>query len=178
MNLIKKLLKRNLLLLGFLVLTFTANAQNRKYIANHRAIATVLSKKYGIPAPVILSVAAVESSGGKCPVARVLNNHFGMEGKNSFVNRKGHKSRYKQYANVFASYIDFCNVISRKRFYKRLKDKEDCKAWVTAISHAGYSEQPEEWEKKVLGVLHTIKTSVHKPVSHKMQSSPALASVK
>jgi Bax protein len=173
MALTKKLLSSSLLVLLFLALMFTANAQNRNYIANHKAIATVLSKRYGIPAPVILAIAAVESSGGKCPVAKVLNNHFGMEGKNSFVNRKGHKSRYKQYANVFASYLDFCNVISRKHFYKRLKNNENSTVWVMAISHAGYSELPEEWEKKVLGVLHSIQ-----PKTVKMHTSPALASVK
>jgi len=156
---------------------FTANAQNKSYIANHKAIATVLSKRYGIPAAVILAVAAVESSGGKCPVAKVLNNHFGMEGKNSFVNWKGHTSRYKQYANVFASYLDFCNVISRKHFYKRLKNNEDNVAWVKAMSHAGYSEVPEEWEKKVFGMLHAIHPGSARPKSVKIHTSPALASV-
>ncbi len=173
MILTRSLLKRNLLLVGFLALMFTASAQNRSYIANHKAIAALLSKKYGIPSAVILAVAAVESSGGTCAVARVLNNHFGMAGKNEFVNKKGHKSRYKQYANEFASYLDFCKVISRKHYYKHLRDKEDCLAWVKAMSHSGYSEVPEEWENKVLGVLHTIKPSVHK-----LQSSPALASAK
>lgn len=175
MILTRKLLKKNLLLLGFMAIVMTATAQNKSYIANHKAIATVLSKKYGIPAAVILAVAAIESSGGKCAVARVLNNHFGMEGKNSFVNKKGHKSRYKQYANEFASYLDFCKMISRKHFYKRLKDKQDCDAWVTAMSHAGYSETPEEWEKKVLGVLYTITPGHHKVHT---SPSPALASAK
>ena len=172
MALTKKLLKSTLLTICLMLLVIGAHAQNKTYIANHKAIATVLSKRYGIPASVILSIAAIESSGGKCPVARVLNNHFGMEGKNCFVNRKGHCSRYKQYANVFASYLDFCNVISRKRFYNRLKDNEDAKAWVIAISHAGYSEVPDEWQKKVLGVLHTIT-----PKKVKMQVQPTFAAV-
>ncbi|MES2701249.1 MAG: glucosaminidase domain-containing protein [Bacteroidota bacterium] len=155
MLVIQRLIKRKVLVLGLLAFMFTANAQNKKYISNHKLLAAVLSEKYGIPASVILSVAAIESSGGAGPAARVLNNHFGMEGKNSFVNNKGHKSRYKQYNNAIESYIDFCNVIARKRFYPTLKNNTDPKAWVKAISRAGYSEQPEQWERKVFSVLHS-----------------------
>lgn len=144
-------------MLILLVSVFSAQAQNKKYIDNHKVIAKVLAERYGIPAPVILAVAAVESSGGKGPAAKVLNNHFGIEGKNNYVNHLGHSSRYKQYPNVFASYLDFCKLITHKRFYHKLKGKDDIKAWVMAISHAGYSEQPEEWAQKVLGVLATIK---------------------
>ena len=136
--------------------TFCANAQNKSYITNHKLMAALLSAQYGIPAPVILSIAAIESSGGMAPTARVLNNHFGMVGRNSFVNHKGKKSRYKEYSNELASYVDFCRVISRKHFYNRLKDNADCTKWVKAISHCGYSEQPAQWEQKVFSVLSTL----------------------
>lgn len=131
--------------------------QNEKYIANHRILATLLSHHYGIPASVILAVATVESSGGAGPAAKVLNNHFGMVGHNNYVNRYGHKSRYKQYDNVIASYIDFCELVTRKRFYARLKDNDDPAVWVKALSRCGYSEVPEEWEAKVFGVMHAYK---------------------
>ena len=147
------------------VSVFCANAQNKSYIFNHKVVAAILSQTYGIPASVILAVAAVESSGGQGPAAKVLNNHFGIVGKNSFINKRGHKSRYKQYNNELASYLDFCRLISHKRFYHRLKGSTDNVAWVNAISHAGYSEQPEQWKQKVLGVL----------VSMRLQSSYSLA---
>jgi Bax protein len=166
---LRKLLKRNLLVLGMLVAGFAANAQNSAYITNHKALATVLSKRYGIPAPLILAVATIESSGGKGPAAKVLNNHFGIEGKNDIVNHRGHKSRYKQYANEFASYIDFCRLLTRKRFYSKLKGNEDCVAWVKAMSRAHYSEVPEEWEQKVFSVLVTITHNI------KLKSSAVLA---
>lgn len=136
---------------------FTANAQNKSYISNHKLLATVLSERYGIPASVILSIAAIESSGGAGPAAKVLNNHFGMEGKNNVATPNGKKSRYKQYSNVIESYIDFCNVISRKKFYPSLKNNKNATAWVKAISHCGYSETPEAWEDKVFSVLHSSK---------------------
>jgi Bax protein len=153
MTIINKILKRKFLVLVLMVAIFSANAQNKKYITNHKIIATVLGEHYGIPASVILAVAAVESAGGSGAVAKVLNNHFGIVGHNNIVNQRGNKSRYKQYDNVYASYIDFCNLMTRKKFYSKLKNNDNPQLWIKAISRAGYSEQPEEWEKKIMSVL-------------------------
>jgi len=125
----------------------------KNYILDHKILAGILSETYGIPSSVILSVAIVESSAGESEVAHVLNNHFGMAGKNDYVNRNGNKSRYKQYDNEIESYIDFCIYISNRKFYDKLKDKKDSRMWVKAISRCGYSEEPEAWEQKV---MHTI----------------------
>lgn len=157
MKLVNRILKRKLLVLALLAVIFSAHAQNRKYIANHRLLANVLAQHYGIPASVILAVAAVESSGGVGPAAKVLNNHFGIIGYNEYVNRYGHKSRYKQYDNEYASYIDFCDLLTRKRFYAHLKNNEDPRLWIKAMSKAGYSEEPEQWEQKIMGVLQRNK---------------------
>lgn len=157
MTLINRILKRKILVLALLAVIFSASAQNKKYITNHKVIATLLSEHYGIPASVILAVAAVESSGGAGPAAKVLNNHFGIVGKNDIVNHRGHKSRYKRYDNVYASYIDFCNMITRKRFYSKLKNNDNPQLWIKAMSHSGYSEKPEEWEQKIYSVLTANK---------------------
>lgn len=153
MTIINKILKRKLLVLVLMVAIFSANAQNSKYINNHKLIATVLGQHYGIPASVILAVAAVESASGSGAVAKVLNNHFGIVGYNSIVNQRGNKSRYKQYDNVYASYIDFCNLMTRKKFYAKLKNNDNPQLWIKAISRTGYSEQPEEWEKKIMNMM-------------------------
>lgn len=153
MTIINKILKRKLLVLVLMVAIFSANAQNSKYITNHKIIATVLGEHYGIPASVILAVAAVESASGSAAVAKVLNNHFGIVGQNNIVNHRGNKSRYKQYDNVYASYIDFCNLMTRKKFYSKLKNNDNPQLWIKALSRTGYSEQPEEWEKRIMNVL-------------------------
>ena len=158
MIVIKKLLRRKVLIIGLMALMFSANAQNKAYIANHKLIATILSESFGIPASVILAVAAIESSGGNSPTAKVLNNHFGIVGKNEIINRYGHKSRYKQYVTEIGSYMDFCMLMTRKRFYHRLKNNSNPMAWVRAMSKAHYSEVPEEWEQKVLGMIHVIQS--------------------
>ncbi len=153
MTIINRILRRKLLVLVLMVAIFSANAQNNKYITNHKIIAKVLGEHYGIPASVILAVAAVESASGSGAVAKVLNNHFGIVGDNNIVNHRGNKSRYKQYDNVYASYIDFCNLMTRKKFYNKLKNNNNPQLWVKAISRAGYSEQPEEWEKRIMSVV-------------------------
>lgn len=157
MTVINRILKRNILVLALLAVSFAANAQNKNYITDHKILASLLGEHYGIPASVILAVAAVESSGGSGPVAKVLNNHFGMVGKNNFVNKRGHKSRYKQYDNEYASYIDFCDMITRKKFYSKLKNNENPRLWIKAMSSSGYSERPEEWEQKIMSVVLSNK---------------------
>ncbi|GAA4463074.1 glucosaminidase domain-containing protein [Nemorincola caseinilytica] len=143
--------------LTLLLVVVTANAQNKKYITDHKILATLLGEHYGIPPSVILAVATVESAGGAGATAKVLNNHFGIVGRNRYVNHRGHKSRYKQYDNEYASYLDFCNMLTRKRFYAKLKNNKDPQAWIKAMSLSGYSESPEEWEQKINSVLHSHK---------------------
>lgn len=153
----KGLLKRNILVIVLMALAFTAGAQNKSYISNHRVLATLLGETYDIPAQLILAVAAIESSGGKGPAAKVLNNHFGIVGKNNLTTSQGFRSRYKEYPNEWASYLDFCQMLTRKSFYKRLKGNDNAALWVKAMSAAHYSEVPEEWEQKIFSVLSKIK---------------------
>ena len=157
MKALHQILKKTMLIVALVVSAYSSQAQNRGYIADHKIFALLLSERYGIPASVILAVAAVESSGGVGPAAKVLNNHFGIVGKNNYVNSRGHKSRYKQYDNEYASYIDFCDMISRKKFYRRLKNNDNPSLWIKAMSNAGYSELPEEWEQKIFSVLRANK---------------------
>lgn len=154
---IKRMLNRIILMLFLVVLSYNSNAQISSYITNHKILATILGMGYGIPPSVILAIALVESSAGNGATAKVLNNHFGIVGQNEFVNDKGHSSRYKQYTHEFESYLDFCKMISRKRFYSKLKDNDNPKLWVKAISKAGYSEDPEQWEKKIFGIIASNK---------------------
>lgn len=150
---IKKLIKRKVLLFGMMGIMFSANAQNSAYVSSHKLIANLLSEQYGIPASVILAIAIVESGAGNGATARVLNNHFGIVGHNEVLEGTGHKSRYKEYSNTIASYMDFCKMLTRKKFYSKLKDNEDPIAWINAISHTGYSEDPKLWEKRILGAI-------------------------
>jgi Bax protein len=57
--------------------------------------------------------------------------------------------------------VDFCKLMKKKKFYKKLKGNMDYKIWVDAISKVGYSEVPDYWKKKVLETIKKNKLSVY-----------------
>lgn len=126
-----------------------APAQNRNFEEKYGPLADSLGAVYGIPPSVILGVAIIESGSGKSRNARLLNNFFGIKGKNNLLKTKGIRSSYKQYPSDTASFVSFCGLVSRKKFYPRLKGNPDYRLWTDALSHAGYSEIPETWEKLI-----------------------------
>lgn len=144
---------KKIFLAGLFLFAFSLNVLGQKthsYIQKYDKIATELSQKYGIPKEIILSVAFIESGAGTSKNSKVLNNHFGIVGKNNVPN---YKSRYKSYGSVEESYEAFCQLLSRKKYYSGLKGNMSPEPWVQAIASAGYSTRPEEWKKKVNTVL-------------------------
>lgn len=125
-----------------------------RYVEKYSGLADSLSFEFGIPVSVILGVAIVESSSGTSRNARLLNNHFGITGKNNLLKTKGIRTKYKQFPDGASSYISFCKLLSRRKFYSKLKGNSDYKLWVDAISKSNYSEVPEIWKK---GILYAIK---------------------
>ena len=151
----------HIIVLCFLVMiSFTAAAQSKtitRYIEKYSAIADSLSSEFETPVSVILGIAIVESSSGTSRNARLLNNHFGIVGKNDLLKTKGIKTKYKQYPDALSSYIAFCKLISRRKFYAKLKGNSDYKLWVDAISKSNYSEVPDIWKKGILYAIRTCK---------------------
>lgn len=127
----------------------TTKSFGNSYIDAHWPIADSLGKEYGIPPEVILSVAVIESGYGSSRNSKLLNNHFGIKGKNNLMKTHGIKTAYKQYPSVAEGYAGFCGLVSRKKFYPNLKGNTDPEAWIMAISKAGYSTKPEYWRSKV-----------------------------
>lgn len=135
----------------FLTLCFTTIKAQHSYVKDYKSLATDLSSKYGIPASIILSVAFVESGGGTSKNSKTLNNHFGIVGKNTVNN-----SRYKSFSSVKESYEAFCQMITRKKYYEKLKGNDNHSDWVKAIAAAGYSTQPEEWKRRINSIISKI----------------------
>ena len=140
-----------------LLVMFQAAAQFEKFQENYGPLADSLGKAYGIPPSLMLGVAIVESGGGKSRNAQLLNNFFGIKGKNNLMATKGIRSSYRQYPSPAASFVSFCELVSRKKFYPSLKGNPDYKLWTDALSHAGYSEIPEAWEKMINGAIRKHK---------------------
>jgi len=147
------------LLVLLCVFTFQCLQAQSKYVKKYKPLADSLAAVYELPAAVILGVAIVESGSGTSRNAKLLNNHFGIVGKNNLLKTKGIKSRYKQYGKVADSYLDFCGLLSRRKFYSSLKGNKDYRVWVDAISKTGYSEMPEEWKKRINGAIRKNKLS-------------------
>jgi len=148
---------RNLLLLAGLIGSFHTMTAQSKYVKKYSALADSLSEAYQIPTAVILGVAIIESSSGTSRNCRLLNNHFGIVGKNNLLKTRGIRTRYKQYANDTSSYADFCRLMTTKRFYSKLKGNMDYKLWIEAISKARYSEVPLVWKQRILDAIRKNK---------------------
>ena len=135
----------NIIFLSLIILLFSLkiSAQN-SYINQYKPLATELSKEFGIPSAIILSIAYVETGGGNSKHAQTLNNHFGMVGKNT-VN----SSKFRSFESSKESFRAFCEMISRKKYYEKLKGNLESPAWVNAIASAGYSTKPTEWKRKI-----------------------------
>ena len=133
----------------FLFFSLSLSAQTKTFIQKYRPLADSLSQAYGVPASVILGVSIIESSAGTSRNCKLLNNFFGIVGKNNLLKTKGIKTRYKQYDTDTASFVGFCKLQAKKKYYKKLHGNMDYRLWTDAISKAGYSEVPAVWKQRI-----------------------------
>jgi len=137
-------------------LLFTAASSQAQttlhYINKNVAYAQTLMRENGIPASVILAVAIHESAAGTSKIARNLNNHFGVKGKNSSTKIK---SAYKGYDSVEDSYDHFVGFMQHKSAFNHLfekYDEDDYVDWVKGIQRGGYA-QSKLWPAKVIALI-------------------------
>src|SRR5690606_16998307 len=126
------------------------------YISEHKNVAQQLMRETGVPASVILAVAIHESAYGNSRIARYLNNHFGIQGKN---NSKKIRDHSKDYASGMDSNTD--PVQRRKRPKKtdlpfHTQAHKTPKPWVEGIARSYYS-QTKTWKNHVLGTIRRCK---------------------
>ena len=143
--------KLGLFVVGMIFLGATAQSQSstKLFIKKYQHLADSLSEDYGIPSSIILGVAIIESSSGTSRNCKLLNNFFGIVGKNKLLKTKGIKTRYKQYDDAHDSFKDFCKLLKKKKYYDKLKGNMDYKLWTDAISKSGYSEVPSIWKQRI-----------------------------
>ena len=131
----------------------TAQPAAQRFVSKFRPLADSLSVAYGIPAAVILGISMLESGSGTSRNARLLRNYFGIVGKNNLLRTHGIKTRYKQYASDLESFVDFCRLMTKKKFYPSLKGTTHIQQWVRSIAAAGYSEVPVVWQQRVMSTI-------------------------
>lgn len=161
-------LKWQLLLLFLLFQCNVIHASGaKKYIEKYHDLVISLSEEYGIPVSVITAISLIESGAGKSKNCLLLKNHFGIIGKNKLMKTKGVHSKFKQYQTDEDSFKDFCKIISRKKYYNKLKGKIDYKLWIEAMAKAGYSTTPDVWRKEMYGAIKANK--LHKMDEEKIE---------
>jgi Bax protein len=142
-----------LMILVFILLFFTTNAQNKNYFNDYIELAKQMEETYKIPSCVILAVGYIESGGGISQVGKRLNNHFGIVGSSQPA-ISGYKSRYKYYPTVKDSFIGFCELVRSKKFYEGLKGSDDRNKWVKSLADTGYASDANKWSAKVIGIMN------------------------
>ncbi len=148
-------------LTGLVLLSSLSRAQSvtKKFIAKYTPLADSLGAAWGIPTAIIIGTSIIESSTGTGRNARLLKNYLVVVGKNNLLKTRGIKTRYRQYSTDTASFTDFCRILSRKKYYPKLKGNPHYKLWIDAISRAGYSEDAGVWRKEVTGAIKRYKLS-------------------
>jgi len=149
---------KSVLILLFICLNLSASAQNSplEYIEKYKDVAIQHMNEQGVPASVILGISIHESACGNSKIARYLNNHFGMKGKNS---SKEIKSSYRGYESVTDSYQDFMGAMRRTKKFEALFSKYssyDYYNWVLGIQNGGYASS-KLWGSKVLAIIKQYK---------------------
>ncbi|WP_140937059.1 glucosaminidase domain-containing protein [Sphingobacterium lumbrici] len=123
------------------------------YIDEHKDVAQQLMRETGVPASVILAVAIHESAYGNSKIAKHLNNHFGIKGKN---NSSVIRSAYKGYESALSSYRDFVALLQRKKATQPLfesRSSTDYQSWIAGIARSGYSVSGD-WKSRVLSMVN------------------------
>ncbi|MBM3414662.1 MAG: muramidase [Bacteroidetes bacterium] len=153
---------------------FSLSAQQPSFLEKYQALVDSLAAVYKIPSAVILGVAVIESGNGTSRNSRLLHNFFGIKGKNDLLKTKGIRSSYKKYSSDTASFVDFCKLVERKKFYSALAGNPDYRFWLLALSKTGYSEVPETWRRLITGAIK--KNGLDKTGQSKSSQLPSKSS--
>ena len=147
---------KNLLLiwLSIILLGPTAHGQTiQDYVEEHTGHAQELMREHDVPASVILAVAIHESAAGKSKIARHLNNHFGIKGRNSNTEIN---SSYRDYDDAEDSYNNFVEVLESNSSFNKLfnkYDQYDYTGWARGIARGGYASS-RTWASQVIAIIN------------------------
>lgn len=140
------------LLFIWMSLSVSAQISAREYIETYKDLAIHHMELQGVPASVTLAVAMHESANGNSKLAKYLNNHFGIKGKNLSTEIK---SSYRGYKSVSDSYLDFMGAMRRNKKFEALLGKYssyDYYNWVRGLENGGYAAS-KQWATRVLATI-------------------------
>jgi flagellum-specific peptidoglycan hydrolase FlgJ len=136
-----------------ILFSFLINSvKSQDYFEQYQQLADSFEVVYGIPSSVIMGVAYYESGGGRSQLARYSNNHFGIKGYNP-----KYRSSFRYFESDTASYKGFCELISQRKFYEKLKGNENPKDWIMYISRSGYAGGSSTWGPRIIAIINRHK---------------------
>lgn len=138
------------------------------YLQKYRFLSRELHQRTGIPEPVILAIAGLESAWGQSELATQANNHFGIKHKTDWSGNVYCKSTqeyvgwtpyteqqcFRRYPLIRESYGDFGTFILNRPQYSKVHSIPtwNYRAWVEAIKDGGYATDPT-YTDKVLSLI-------------------------
>ncbi|HQU60042.1 MAG TPA: glucosaminidase domain-containing protein [Saprospiraceae bacterium] len=139
------------------------NVQN--YLKKYKYLSIELSQQTGIPLPIILAVAGLESDWGRSHLAQNANNHFGLKIKEDwigeeycittqeFANGFSYESYecFRKYPLIRQSYQDFGNFLQKRSHYQGLFSYPSWNyyRWAMGLQESGYATDPEYAQKLI-----------------------------
>lgn len=139
-----------------------------EYLRKYQYLARELSQNTGIPVPIILAVAGLESNWGVSELAQNANNHFGIKTKPEWpgltyckvtLEYEGWLAYYtqdcfRQYPLIRDSYQDFGHFIRTRDNYQYLQNTPtwNYRAWADGLRLGGYATDPA-YTDKLLGII-------------------------
>jgi len=126
--------------LFLLPIALLAQSAAQKYIDTYSPLALEVSEKYQIPPSLVLGIALHESASGTSKLCRTKRNHFGVKGRvKSSKSKSGYVSAYRTFESDEASYLHIGEMISKRKYYTRLKGDMDYMKWLKAMKASGYA---------------------------------------
>ncbi len=133
---------RFLLLLPLFLSAFSLQAQSAAdvYIDKFDSLALEVMYTYGIPASLVLGTALHESGLGTSKLCRINHNHFGVKGRvKSHKTKSGYVYMYRRFDSDEEAYLFWGEMISRKKYYSKLKGDMDYMEWLKAMKASKYA---------------------------------------
>ena len=131
------------------------------YVTKFRYLAVEVNQKMGIPIPIVLAVAGLESNWGTSELALYGNNHFGLKKKENWkgqvycknTNEFDYSDRqwtvendcFRKYTFIRDSYMDFGNFLRTQSAYAYLFriPQENVEGWAHGLWYCNYATDPD-----------------------------------
>lgn len=131
-------------------------ASRQSYTKRFGHVAVSESKKYGVPASIILANAILHSHYGQRNLTRTGNNHFGLPCTSGWQGESSNQNDacYRHYDNAWMSFRDHSLYLTSGRFTP-LRDLSagNYKAWAQGLEKLSYSDIYDDLAERMIQLI-------------------------